>query len=351
MTGRLLLASVCLFASTTHGIEYTVTKLGANFAPIVINDHGDIVGQGLVDGFGGVVGFFDGQFVPLVSRASVFAMNNHRQIVGLFTVNNIPHGFFFDQANSDWRVLDAFGGQCSYMHGINDSGQVSGTVRDSQDYARAVIYTTGTGYTKDVGGYNTEGSRINAAGHVTGKSYTWDSVNQIWKTRGFIYNGTSKLTLGTLGGNTDNPYDINDFDQIAGSCKLPNGEIRAVIWGQDRTAQSLGTLGGTFSSSRAINNDGVAVGVSRDGSGRERAFMYSDNQMIDLNTIVGNSDWEFLEAVDINNSGQIVGRGKLNGLDQNWLLTPVPEPSTVILLFCILSPVLMRRANCERTRP
>jgi probable HAF family extracellular repeat protein len=56
--------------------------------------------------------------------------------------------------------------------------------------------------------------------------------------------------------------------------------------------------------------------------------------MYDLNTLIDpSSGWRLMDAQDINDAGQIVGYG-INGNEQGhaFLLTPVPEPSTITLL-------------------
>ncbi len=56
--------------------------------------------------------------------------------------------------------------------------------------------------------------------------------------------------------------------------------------------------------------------------------------MIDLNDLIpSNSGWMLADAKAINDSGQIVGYGfDINGEQHAFLLTPIPEPSTLALL-------------------
>jgi len=56
--------------------------------------------------------------------------------------------------------------------------------------------------------------------------------------------------------------------------------------------------------------------------------------MVDLNSLISAADqanWELLDGSDINDSGQITGRGTFNGINHAFLLTPLgptptPEP-------------------------
>ena len=96
----------------------------------------------------------------------------------------------------------------------------------------------------------------------------------------------------------------------------------------------LGTLGGTNSYAYGINSDGQVVGASDSAGSGWRAFLYSGGIMTDLNSLIDPSSGWFLSwADDINDSGQIVGTGFLNGQEHAFLLTPtaVPIPATVWL--------------------
>jgi probable HAF family extracellular repeat protein len=103
----------------------------------------------------------------------------------------------------------------------------------------------------------------------------------------------------------------------------------------------LGTLGGTWVYTNGINDSGQIVGQGGTvGDAATHAFLHSDSIMYDLNTLIDpSSGWTLWDARDINNAGQIVGTGvNSSGQDHALLLTPVPEPPTIILLgMCAIS--------------
>jgi probable HAF family extracellular repeat protein len=89
-----------------------------------------------------------------------------------------------------------------------------------------------------------------------------------------------------------------------------------------------------WSKASGINDSGQVVGSSAIDDGSPHAFVYSGNgPMQDLNDLIPpGSGWTLTEARGINSSGQIVVQGEMGGIAHSFLLTPVPEPSTFILL-------------------
>jgi hypothetical protein len=86
----------------------------------------------------------------------------------------------------------------------------------------------------------------------------------------------------------------------------------------------LGRLWNTTESvARALNDARQIVGESRG-----RAFLWEDGNIMELGALIPqNLGWALGSAEDINNAGQIVGHGYLNGQPHGYLLTPLsPAP-------------------------
>jgi probable HAF family extracellular repeat protein len=244
--------------------------------------------------------------------------------------------------------IGTFGGATSNAAGINDAGEVVGSagLADGQEHAflyrRGVLRDLGT-----LGGAISVARDINNAGTIVGLSLTSDESGHA-----FVRVHGRMRDLGTLGGDFSDAFALNNRGQVVGYAGLPNGgpsaPYHAVLYDKGRvrdlgtfdgtgnsmaydindagqivgdanaraflyTARTgmveLGTLGGATSLARAINNRGQVVGGAEtaDGIG---AFLYTRGRMININTLVDPAlGWEFLEAFDINDRGQILAYG------------------------------------------
>ncbi len=140
--------------------------------------------------------------------------------------------------------------------------------------------------------------------------------------------------LGTLGGTASIAFGINSEGQVVGNSQTTGNIASHAMLFSDGTTSDLGTLGGTFSSAYGINDPGEIVGFADTPTGRD-AFLYSDGNMYDLNNLVDSSGtgWNLSWAHAINDSGWIVTDGIFDGNTHTILLTPIPEPSSLVLAF------------------
>ena len=344
-----LLGAALLGTSAQAAVNYTVTNLG------------------------NVAGGWDG------SLTRPWGINNAGQVVGQSrSSNSHTRAFLWDQVNGIQDLGFPSGGSDSWAYGINDRGQITGYwwTEPGATYCRAFLWENGV-WTQlgTLGGPHSYGLAVNGQGHVVGYSY-WSEAPS---THAFLYDGTAMTDLGTIGGTNSAAFGINDAGQVVGYSQAADGQNHAVLWSGGPVDLGLGTA-------MAINDKGQVVGC-RPGSDGERAFLWdSTNGTVDLGTlpggngvsyanainagglVVGNAggtgdpsvpasglhavlwtepgqivdlndvvspgfDWFLQEATGINDAGQIIAYGKRQGwADQAFLLTPVPEPATLLLL-------------------
>lgn len=132
------------------------------------------------------------------------------------------------------------------------------------------------------------------------------------------------VDLGPFDNNRNDVLALNDLGQCAGVSLNPEtGRIEAFRQESGNRCM-LGTLGGSFSIARDLNNHGEVVGGSlTEGDERFHGFLYRNNQLRDLNDFLDPEiGWELLQALGINNSGEIVAIACHAGQDRIVLLRP-----------------------------
>ena len=163
---------------------------------------------------------------------------------------------------------------------------------------------------------------INNAGQVAGSS------GDRFAARAYLWTpGGAVQDLGTLGGPSSWAYAINELGQVAGVSLTADGEQHAFLWNAGAGMLDLGTLPGAISSiARGINDLGQVVGESifpwdDPAAAKRHAFLWTPGSgMQDLGTLGGQLTSSI--AYDVNNAGQVVGRGFL----AQWVPPPIdPE--------------------------
>lgn len=346
--GLALFGVVSLVSTVSAEVRYTVTDLGTlggnSSNAQSINNFGVVAGYAATSsGQSHACLWADGQIADLIpdrNKSAGLAINNLGQVAGAFEKpedNAMSRAFFFD--GTTLVDLGTLGGTESIAFDLNDLGQVVGYSRMGMNnpdpistqafvWQNGVMVGLGT-----LGGSVSYAYGINNKGEIVGEAST-DS-----QTHAFVWKDNVMTGLGTLGGTWSEAHAINEASQIAGVSEISDGFWRAFLY-RDGSMQNLGTLGGDISWAIGINNLGQIVGYSDLITGNDlsdfsdyRAYLWENGQMIDLNTLIdGNSGWNLFSAYSINDLGQIVGEGIINGQTHAFLLTPVPEPMTLAML-------------------
>lgn len=339
-------------------IQYTVTDLGAlpgdtASQPTGINNLGQI--SGWSTGANGSTAWIysNGTLTSLGNPAApgsqALALNNLGQVVGQTNTRALDgyHGF----VSSNGVMQDIGGGLTP--QGINDSGTIVGFYDLPGAVQRAFIDNNGV--VQDLGTLPGGGSAvayaINNAGQIAGESDTGVT------THAFLYTGGAMRDLGTLGGTTSVGTAINGLGDVVGTSRTSAGQLHAFLdTGGGMT--DLGTLvGGVATFANGVNDSDQVIGYGDTNAGN-RAFLYSNGTLYNLNDLIDPSlGVTLVRAVGINDAGQIIAWGGLGQLQsptntQAFLLTPTtPEPGACAIAGVAALGLLLRRRRDLSNRP
>ncbi len=332
--------------------SYTITNLGylgtsANMTiPKAINNQGQIVGDSNSRAFL----WENGQMKELPGldgqrSYSASDINDQGQIVGrAYSAGGYTLGVMWE--NGQARPLGAYGNNLASPAAINNNGVVVGSIWSS---GPPLMWNNGA--LSRLPGWTSSGSAyikdINDSGQIIGS----------YNRAAFVQAGTTMQMLQPYFSYGTNPEAINNFGVVAGTAKNPNDYNQAAVWNEG-VITYLGTLTGDPQDSSyglGINDLGQVVGRSETFGSAHHAFFYdpASGTMVDLNQfLLPDSEWLYLEvALDINDSGQIIGIGR--GKDRSitaFLMTPTPIPGAVWLLGSGMLGLFGLRRRMNRTQ-
>ena len=220
---------------------------------------------------------------------------------------------------SDHSVSYLPSGVLESAYSINNSGQIVGYGWNDGRVRGRLVNPDGTVVELEppVGYVRSQAMGISDMGRTVGVSRGVDQsvcVAVSWDSDGRV------SILQSLGGNSNVPYRVNrDGVAVGYAADASSGRLHAVFWDADGGIHDLG-----WGSANSINNRGTVVGSSSVG-----ATLWQDGVAANLNSLIpSGSGWYLSGAIDINDYGQIVGYGSKGA----FLLTPVPEPGSLIAL-------------------
>ena len=342
---------VSIKASAADETPYTVALIPATAgtnspSPTGINNLGVVVGvvfstnqagSTVVDSFT----FQNGQ-TTLLNRVGARSYADAINTAGVIAGSSVSDDGQLNQAvkweNGIGVFLKSSGGSSS-AYGINDAGDLAGSATIAVGKAAWTHAVTWSGEEivdlGTLGGDSSEASSINASGQVAGASGIKAGGGSLLlddTARAFLWTNGVMTDLGTLGGDSSSATALNDKGQVVGWSGTAAGggaigfdpSARATVWDSGQIV-NLGTLeGGGVSSASALNLSGVIVGYAIDAANEQRAVIWANGAIADLNTLIpANSGLTLTAGYDVNDSGQIVcGAVATGGSFTGVVLTP-----------------------------
>ena len=163
---------------------------------------------------------------------------------------------------------------------------------------------------------------INDQGQAIGSSGTCGNL----AIHAVLWENDTAFQLPDLGHDGNDAYAMNDHGQIVGYVS-DGTTVVASLW-QNGGVKNLGILPGDGAAfATGINNRGQVVGSTLNSAGWSRGFIWQDNVMTDLNTLIPeDSNLDIIAASNINERGQVSGIALVhtgpNATDPRHLVDP-----------------------------
>jgi len=279
-TTRMILTTVLSLLSVRMWAEpaATVSQIDAPNATYTdatgINNRGDIVGsfgdaQGRLHGYVLQNGTFTTLDFPAQGVNSTVAkgINDRGAVAGFYVINGESiHGFVWNRG--EFAQIDAPDASITYLHGINNGGQVVG-------HSRRDIFALARGF--------------------------------VWANGSFTFMDLPGVLIVGRGNET---MAINDSGQVVGTVQRGGVDHGFLFGGREVT--QIDVSGSIASRATGINNGGQIVGSFRDASQIERGFLRNKDGSI---TVIEAPLVSSIAAVGINDRAEIVGLFTMPGGD------------------------------------
>jgi hypothetical protein len=251
-------------------------------------------------------------------------INDAGQVVGSY---EFPHGSFLYSAGTYTPINVPTSAALSntVALGINNAGEIVGYYNDVNG-VRGFLRSSAGAYTAiDVPGFigTTYAYGVNNAGQIVGNYHAGGPSGP---AVGFLLSGGSYTMIAPPGAITTFALGINDHTQIVGTYSVPLAGHGFLLSGGSYT--TIDVPGSMSTALTGINNAGQMVGFYA-GGGTSHGFLLSDGSY----TTIDVPGATFTSVDGIDDIGQLVGHyGDASGNLHAFLASPVPEPSTLLLL-------------------
>jgi probable HAF family extracellular repeat protein len=302
-------------SANLHGAAYNLVDLGANDVVVGssatgMNEAGVVIGRDSKGSYDVKYSIYPAIFevgspTTLLGGnhgyGTALGINSSKEVVGEYTVYYSQHqaaGIFYTNRVD---ALNPFNGSASQATGINDAGDITGFFHIG-DTGRSGAFVYHNGHYQDLGhlpGDDSAGAYgINRKGWVTGWSAVSGPGGQ--GARAFLYSGGRMSAVAGSPGHDFIGYAISDRGDIAGGAYLQLTS-RAFVYSEGIVTLFGPMKGDKLCVARDINSFGQAVGESATQIGfidpqtpgkAATGFIYTDGQMIALNTLINGKSAE-----------------------------------------------------------
>jgi uncharacterized membrane protein len=280
-----------LITQITYGSPDSVGAI----SPTAINNQGQVAGFLVLTSVDFFSFFYSGGQtvqIPTVTDATAWAINNHGVVVG---------GYYYGEGSFIWPgSLAPFGPAGSFARGINNSGTVVGGP-PAYVYQSGVVTILGLGPYSSATGINNSGQVVGNDG--SGGTFLWQNGNTtplpLISATAINNNGH---VLGVVQSSSGSPQPVLDVRGLLTNIPLPVGATDSVVY--------------------ALNDRDHVVGIVQLNGTKIEPFLWNGRFWLLNKLIPAGSGWVLRDAEGINNKGQIVGSGTLNGVEAAYILTP-----------------------------
>ncbi|GFE57670.1 hypothetical protein [Geobacter sp. AOG1] len=319
------------FQSIAGTTSYSVIDLGSMVTPTAINNKGQVVGYKTTDDGHKHAFLYENQLLTDLGTfggtdSEALGINESGYIVGNYSNNDYKQAF--QLYNAQFTDLFIAAGMIEAT-GINDHNVIIGSIANVPDMGENHVILYDNGSVTDL---SAEGERQGIVyPGIKGSPRGINNLGQAilfqvpcgsWECEhSYLYSQGTFTRLFPF-----NATDINDVGQVVGSGIVAWVHIDGFIY-QEGEMTRINDFGGSYNYPTALNNLGQVIGTAQSPLDFIlHPYIYYNGIMTDLNTLLpASSGWNIEEVRDINDKGQIIGSGLLNGERHAFIFSPLVQ--------------------------
>jgi probable HAF family extracellular repeat protein len=308
-------ASLAANSSRSHcARSYAITEVGSLGGKYThataLNRRGEAIGTSRLAGTGDVLApmrAFIGRRqvreieIPGAIFSSATAANSSGAVAGIWSpANGVTHAFLYSGGQIVLLEDGALGGELRPV-ALSDSGVMVLNGKEGVYVHDTRLRSAHPKFLAELRGATAMDA--NESGLIVGYREIGKGV-----IRAFSFQAGRVTDIGTLGGTRSVARAVNDRGEIVGWSEIGSSQRTHAFLISNDVMQDLGTLGSWDSAATAISDSGDVVGYVRSRDGRERAVVFCNNKVLDLNALHPSTKSRLLlsRAVGVNAVGEIL---------------------------------------------